>query len=134
MQVMIPTGTSTSCKSIRGKDDRPSLVENYRMALQSIKPPGIPAIKQWELYSKWRPFVPDPQQETLCPRPSDEVVFAMKKRNQEKSQKALAKKQAAKKARNNYDSTLPTETMHPGITIRESTIQTPERENDERGV
>eukprot|EP00977_Amphora_coffeiformis_P002610 scaffold490_cov186-Amphora_coffeaeformis.AAC.1 len=81
------------------KEDRVTLVQNYQLALKTIKTPGLPHIKQWELYHKWRPFVPGAYQDILCPRPAKEVVDAMMQRNREKGQEAAAKGRAKKKQR-----------------------------------
>jgi hypothetical protein len=39
--------------------------------LEEDSRPGIPDIKQVELFSKWRKFVPEELQEVICPKPPD---------------------------------------------------------------
>ena len=36
--------------------------------------PGIPSIKQVELYKKWRKVVSDEYKDITCPRPPEEVI------------------------------------------------------------
>ncbi|MDM8522586.1 hypothetical protein QUF80_04370 [Desulfococcaceae bacterium HSG8] len=46
----------------------PRAVKKY---LNTLKPPGIPLKKQWNLYKKVRKHVPDEFKDTLCPEPND---------------------------------------------------------------
>eukprot|EP00977_Amphora_coffeiformis_P029354 scaffold40233_cov191-Amphora_coffeaeformis.AAC.1 len=41
------------------KETRAACMENYKSFLKVLKPPGIKPIKQYELWHKWRPFVPE---------------------------------------------------------------------------
>lgn len=38
--------------------------------LDSLSPPPMQVKKQWDLYEKVRPFVPNEYQDILCPRPN----------------------------------------------------------------
>lgn len=42
---------------------------------QTLPRPGIKPIKQVKLYKKWRPFVPEPFKDEICPRPPDEILI-----------------------------------------------------------
>lgn len=79
--------------------NRAALVANYKMHLQTLKPPGIAPIKQFELWHKWRPFIPATYQDILCPKPSDAIIKSMKAKSNERSQRAAAKKKATKRQR-----------------------------------
>jgi hypothetical protein len=67
-------------------------------ALKEMKPllleaPGIPAIKRCELYNKYRPLVPQPFCDVICPKPPQEVLDNQKKiKNEKVRTKAHAKK------------------------------------------
>ena len=70
---------------------------------QVITPPGVKPIKQVELYTKWRPVVPEEFRDHICPKPPDHVLELVKKQKAEKQkakktpQKKVAKKKVAKK-------------------------------------
>ena len=55
--------------------------------LQKLTPPGIPEIKQVELYSKWRPLLKLENQDITCPRPPTEVLDRVRseRRNKQKN-------------------------------------------------
>lgn len=42
-------------------------------ALRAIVPPGIPPIKQVELFTKYRGLIPEAFRETTCPDPGEEI-------------------------------------------------------------
>jgi hypothetical protein len=55
--------------------------------------PEIPPIKRCELYNKYRPLVPLPFRDEICPKPPQEVLDSQKKlKNAKVRAKALAKK------------------------------------------
>lgn len=81
------------------RETRASIIKDYKTHLKVLEPPGIKPIKQWELWHKWRPFIPAPFQDSLCPKPSEEICQTMKEKNLERSQKATEKKRQAKKQR-----------------------------------
>ena len=55
-------------------------------------PAGLKPIKQVELYSKWRPLLPEEFRDIMCPRPSDEVINLIKERNREKRRTSTKQK------------------------------------------
>ncbi len=50
--------------------------DNY--ILTAVKVPGMKDIKQVELWSKFRKFVPQEFQDEICPKPFDEVLDNVK--------------------------------------------------------
>ena len=46
--------------------------------LSILKPPGIPPIKQVELFSKYRALIPEPFRDITCPDPGEEIKFKIK--------------------------------------------------------
>ena len=65
---------------------------------QVITPPGVKPITQFELYTKWRPVVPEEFRDHTCPKPSDHVLELVKKQKAEKQKaKKTPKKKVAKK-------------------------------------
>ena len=46
--------------------------------------PGIPEIKQMELFTKWRKFVPEEVRSKICPEPEEGVLKRVKKERMEK--------------------------------------------------
>jgi hypothetical protein len=67
------------------------LLKSY--PLETLKSPGLHAIKQVELYKKWRQYA-DPQYwEEICPEPSDEVM------EQVKNDKSVKRMETTKRAK-----------------------------------
>jgi hypothetical protein len=56
-----------------------------RHVLTLIPAPGLKEIKQVEMYSKFRKFVPEEFQDEICPRPSQQVIDNIKKTRSEKA-------------------------------------------------
>ena len=57
-------------------------VQNCSALLRPIVKPGLPPIKQFELYTKWRKIVPAAYKDVTCPCPPTEVVKMFRKRVQ----------------------------------------------------
>ena len=55
-----------------------------QLKLVLLKEPGIPEIKRCELYNKYRPLVPEPYREMICPKPPQEVLDNQRKIKNEK--------------------------------------------------
>jgi hypothetical protein len=55
-----------------GELTREEALEQWKPVLLEV--PGIPAIKSCELYNKYRPLVPQPFRDTICPKPLQEVL------------------------------------------------------------
>jgi len=73
--------------------DRTRQLQNY--ILTAVEAPGLKEIKQVELWSKFRKFVPPEFQDEICPRPSDEVLENIKKnRSQKTNARNVRKRQA----------------------------------------
>jgi hypothetical protein len=53
--------------------------------------PGLREVKLVELYTKYRPLIPEQFRDELCPKPSDEVLGNISKQRNDK-QKARTKK------------------------------------------
>jgi len=47
-----------------------SSLESIKKRLKILKPPGIPAKKQWHLFKKASKYVPDELKDDLCPKPN----------------------------------------------------------------
>jgi hypothetical protein len=71
--------------------DRFRSLQGYR--LTQIPAPGLREIKQVEMYSKFRKFVPVEFRDEICPRPSQQVLENIKKA---RSEKAKARSEKAK--------------------------------------
>ncbi len=63
--------------------DRIEQLNNF--TLQRLQPPGLRDIKQVELYSEWRKFVPAKFADDICPKPSDEVLARVAQTKGDKS-------------------------------------------------
>lgn len=61
---------------------------------QQEKSPGLAEIKQVELFTKWRAFVPEEVRDDICPKPCQEVLDKVKN---EKKEKHKVKLEALKK-------------------------------------
>lgn len=57
-----------------------------------IEAPGLREIKQVELYTKFRKFVPEEFRDEICPKPSDHVLEKIKKDRSEKTKARNHKK------------------------------------------
>jgi hypothetical protein len=67
---------------------------------QLLEAPGIPPIKRCELYNKYRPLVPQPYRDTICPKPPQEILDNQKKiKNDKVRAKAHAKKKKPAKTK-----------------------------------
>ena len=60
--------------------------------LKQIVAPGMKEIKQVELYTKWRKFVPAEYADEICPKPPDEILERVQKERSEKSKERNARK------------------------------------------
>jgi hypothetical protein len=58
---------------------------------KSMIAPGLREIKQVELYTKYRPLVPEQYWDELCPKPSDEVIGNIAKQRNEKQKARISK-------------------------------------------
>ena len=54
--------------------------------------PGLSEIKQVELYTKWRLFLPLEYQDIMCPKPDDKVIERIKNQKRTKAKEKLAAK------------------------------------------
>jgi flavodoxin len=87
--------------------NRVQLMKEYQF--QQLKEPGLREIKQVELYSKWRKFIPHQFHAEICPKPDDLVLQRIKNEKKEKL-KLAAKKKKKKTEQSPTDSNLNTNT------------------------
>ena len=71
---------------------------NRRKVVKSLQPeqlypkaPGMNAQKKFELFTKWRPLLPNKDQDVTCPQPLDEVMAMVKDEINEKKKEKGAK-------------------------------------------
>jgi hypothetical protein len=69
--------------------NRLELLRTEFESINSVMAPGIPAIKQVELYSKFRHLVPEEYKDVTCPYPGDDIMGKIKKERKEKAKKQL---------------------------------------------
>jgi hypothetical protein len=71
-----------------------------------LEVPGIPSIKRCELYNKYRPLVPQPFCDEICPKPPQEVLDNQKKiKNEKVRAKAHAKRKKPAKTEKEKETT-----------------------------
>ena len=75
--------------------------EEHNKDLQSLLPdnipaPGIPDIKKVELYSKYRPLIPQTFQDTTCPHPGEDILDRIKSQRNKKQQQRQQQKKRKK--------------------------------------
>ena len=58
----------------RQPTEREPLIKGLLQELEVLSVPGIPDIKQVELYTKWRKLLKDENKDITCPKPSDVVL------------------------------------------------------------
>ncbi len=68
--------------------------ELKQFPLKPVAAPGMKEIKQVELYTKWRKFVPAEFSDEICPKPSDEILEKVQKERSAKNRERNAKKKA----------------------------------------
>ena len=95
-------GSETLCQRMVKKGtgglDRINKLKHPR--LLNIPPPaGVPAIKQVELYKKYRPLIPKKWQDITCPHPGEEILNAIKTERNEKQRK----RQKDKRVKNSHE-------------------------------
>ena len=54
-------------------EERKRLLREVLTSLNPITPPGVKAIKQLELWKKWRPLVPEEYQDDICHKPLEDT-------------------------------------------------------------
>jgi hypothetical protein len=75
--------------------NRENRVQELReFSVKPIAAPGMKEIKQVELYTKWRKFVPAEFADEICPKPPDEVLENVQKARSDKNKERAAKKRA----------------------------------------
>ena len=65
--------------------------------VQHLIPPGVPPIKQFEMWSKWPHIVPEEFKDVTCPKPPDASLNKFQQDKNEKSKIRQDTKKAAKK-------------------------------------
>ncbi len=68
--------------------------ELKEFSLKPVAAPGMKEIKQVELFTKWRKFVPAEFADKICPKPPDEILNNVQKARSEKNRERNAKKWA----------------------------------------
>ena len=86
-----PTRRSRTARRLN-PELRQQAIANMEQNLEQLNAPPLRPIKQVELYSKWRPLIPERYQDETCPKPSDEVIASIKAENREKHKKRAALK------------------------------------------
>lgn len=62
-----------------------------KLKFSNCIPPGLPPIKQLDLYDKVRKYVPEEYKDILCPKPSSDVIVLGKKQKKEKTKRQKKK-------------------------------------------
>lgn len=92
-------GSHTSIQNlVKNAGTRGEVLANMSEQLQPIEPPGIADIKKVELFKHYRPFVPEPFQEELCPFPGVEIMEKIKNQKNVKRKQREELKKSSKKA------------------------------------
>ena len=92
---LMPTRKSRTAK-ILNKEQRVEAISNMEQNLVQLNAPPLRPIKQVELWSKWRPLIPEEFRDITCPKPCDKIIASIKVEKREK-----LKKRAALKMHNN---------------------------------
>ena len=85
---LLPTQRNRKCQFM-SPAMRKVAISNMSNELDELTAPGLRDIKSVELYTKWRPLLPESARDSTCPKPSDLV---MKKVKLAKSAKRKEKK------------------------------------------
>ncbi len=98
---LMPSGRSQKAKQ-RNPEERALLISKMEENLEQLTPTALKPIKQVELWKKWGPLIPEEFRADTCPKPSDEIIESIKKRNREKSKLRTMQKKL-KKANDSSD-------------------------------
>jgi hypothetical protein len=86
-----------------------------------LKAPGIPAIKRCELYNKYRPLVPAPFRDVICPKPPQEILDNQKKIKNEKV-RARAQQKKKKPAKKEKEKTADETREEDGAVVQQVAV------------
>ena len=81
---LLPTKRNRKCRYMPSKE-RKAAIARMANEIKVLTSPGLRDIKAVELYTKWGPLIPEWVRESTCPRPSDEVILAVKNNRKEKA-------------------------------------------------
>jgi len=74
--------------------DRAEAIRHMERNLKQLVPTPLKPLKQYELWKRWRPLLPEYARDITCPKPSDEVIKSIKERTRNKGRiRTAAKKQ-----------------------------------------
>jgi hypothetical protein len=85
----LPDAETQTLELAKKKKDREKHMDDE---VKLLPKPGLRPIKQVELYVKFRPLVPEPYRDDICPKPSAEVMARVK---EDKKSKRVNKKRGA---------------------------------------
>jgi hypothetical protein len=68
----------------KGTDSAKRIHKMITHKLETLTPPGLNPMKQVELFTKWRKFVPTHLQDEVCPEPATEIMKNVRKLKQDK--------------------------------------------------
>jgi hypothetical protein len=71
-------------KKRRVTDQETDREQRFDHPVPVLPKPGIRPIKQVELYTKYRPLVPEEYRDSICPKPSDEVMAMVRAEKKDK--------------------------------------------------
>ena len=89
---LLPTRRSRKALQLT-KQERIAKLKLMENDIETLAEPGIRAIKQVELYQKWRPPLPVEKRDLTCPKPADEIL---KKVRDERRTKAATNRKRKK--------------------------------------
>jgi hypothetical protein len=85
----VPVGQFRNDKVVSREDREQQLKQ---LPLQPVTALGLKPIKQVELYTKWRKFVPAEFVDEICPKPHDDILKKVQEARSEKNRERNAKK------------------------------------------
>lgn len=120
---LIPTHRNKAAQ-ILPPAERKVALSKMEEALEVLSPPGIPPIKQVELYTKWGPLVRQEFRDSICPRPSEETMKRVKagKKENRAGKKTTIDDQSTRISTPTHKSTMKKETTNTNVITKKSTI------------
>lgn len=83
----------TKLKKKATEEEKREWFDRIKQDYAALKaPPGIPEIKQVELYEKWRPLIPASYQQEMCPDPGVEVRNKVKRATKDRKNRRNAER------------------------------------------
>lgn len=113
------------------EETRKTIIRDYKTHLVTLEAPGISPIKQFELWTKWRDYIPVEFRDVLCEKPTEAAYAAMEKTNDAKKEKAKMNRAAKRKRQQDDESQREQSLQAPTVATLDHSTQNVESQRDD---